>query len=41
MSKTNPVAVGLIGCGNISSIYLQNAQTLDADRDRRLRRHAP
>ena len=29
MSKTNPVAVGLIGCGNISSIYLQNAQTLD------------
>ena len=29
MSKQNPVAVGLIGCGNISSIYLQNAQTLD------------
>lgn len=30
MSKTQPVAVGLIGCGNISSIYLQNAQILDA-----------
>lgn len=30
MSKQNGVAVGLIGCGNISSIYLQNAQTLDA-----------
>ena len=30
MSKQNPVAVGLIGCGNISSIYLQNAQTLAA-----------
>ena len=29
MSKQNPVAVGLIGCGNISSIYLQNAQILD------------
>ena len=29
MSETKPVAVGLIGCGNISSIYLQNAQTLD------------
>jgi predicted dehydrogenase len=29
MSKRNPVAVGLIGCGNISSIYLQNAQILD------------
>jgi predicted dehydrogenase len=29
MSKEKPVAVGLIGCGNISSIYLQNAQTLD------------
>ncbi len=30
MSKQNGVAVGLIGCGNISSIYLQNAQLLDA-----------
>ena len=29
MSKQGAVAVGLIGCGNISSIYLQNAQTLD------------
>jgi predicted dehydrogenase len=30
MSKQQPAAVGLIGCGNISSIYLQNAQILDA-----------
>jgi predicted dehydrogenase len=29
MNNTRPVAVGLVGCGNISSIYLQNAQTLD------------
>jgi predicted dehydrogenase len=28
--KKNVVPVGLIGCGNISSIYLQNAQILDA-----------
>jgi predicted dehydrogenase len=30
MGKNHAVAVGLIGCGNISSIYLQNAQVLDA-----------
>jgi predicted dehydrogenase len=30
MSKQGAAAVGLIGCGNISSIYLQNAQILDA-----------
>ena len=30
MKSKTPVAVGLIGCGNISSIYLQNAQILDA-----------
>lgn len=30
MNSKTPVAVGLIGCGNISSIYLQNAQILDA-----------
>ncbi len=30
MSTKRPAAVGLIGCGNISSIYLENAQKLEA-----------
>jgi len=32
MTRQSPVAVGLIGCGNISTTYLQVAQTLDAFR---------
>ena len=30
MSKQGAVAVGLIGGGNVSTIYLKNAQTLDS-----------
>jgi predicted dehydrogenase len=32
MASQTPVAVGLIGCGNISNVYLEVAQTLDAFR---------
>ncbi|BDI30505.1 dehydrogenase [Capsulimonas corticalis] len=27
--KTNPIKVGVVGCGNISNIYFKTAQTLD------------